>query len=109
MQDVPYVGGSPGSGPNMTGNLTVMVMLKPSNLTSLESFLASISDPYSPDYGHYITLAQFIERYAPPPGKYRDIVSYFRSFGLQATTYSSRLAIQLQGSAGQIGRASEQI
>ncbi|GGM69823.1 hypothetical protein GCM10007108_04900 [Thermogymnomonas acidicola] len=79
--------------------------MKPSNLTSLESFLASISDPYSPDYGHYITLAQFIERYAPPPGKYRDIVSYFRSFGLQATTYSSRLAIQLQGSAGQIGRA----
>lgn len=88
------------------GNMTVMLGMQLRNTTALNSFLRNLSNPSSPEYGHYLSHESFIKSYSPSSQLYVDALSYFQNFnGLSVKGYSDRLAISITGNAASIGSA----
>ncbi|MGC0312312.1 protease pro-enzyme activation domain-containing protein [Kitasatospora acidiphila] len=88
-----------------TQQLTVAVGLKLRNSADLDAFLAQVSNPKSPQYGHYLTPQQFADRYAPTQADIDHVVKYLASHGLTATVSANRQVIDAKGTASQMSAA----
>ncbi|MGD1087065.1 MAG: protease pro-enzyme activation domain-containing protein, partial [Verrucomicrobiota bacterium] len=51
----------------------------------LTNLLQRIYDPASPDYHHYLTPAQFAERFGPTEEDYRAVTAFAAANGLKVT------------------------
>ncbi|MHB8449324.1 MAG: S53 family peptidase [Mycobacteriales bacterium] len=72
----------------------------------LARFIAAVSDPTSPRYGHYLTPTEFDARYAPTPGDAAAAVTWLRAAGLSVDRVSaSRVLVLAHGSAARVDRA----
>ncbi|HEX4084998.1 MAG TPA: choice-of-anchor tandem repeat GloVer-containing protein [Chthoniobacteraceae bacterium] len=72
----------------------------------LAKFLRELSDPRSPNYRHYLTRAQFAERYGPTAGDYSAVIAYAKAQGLTTGAQSpNRLILDVQGTVANIERA----
>jgi Pro-kumamolisin, activation domain/Fibronectin type III domain/PQQ-like domain len=69
--------------------LTIEVSLALRNQAQLESFIARVSSRKSPDYGRYLTPAQFAAAYAPTQTQVQQVVDHLRTHGLAVTSVST--------------------
>jgi subtilase family serine protease len=71
--------------------------------SELAQFLASVEDPASPQYRHYLTHAQFESDFAPSPSAVAQVVASLASDGAHAVTVSpDRLIVSAQLSAARV-------
>ena len=76
------------------------------NKEGLTNLLQGIYDPASPDYHHYLTPAQFAERFGPTEQDYRAVTAFATANGLKvAATHSNRTLLDVTGSVSNIEKA----
>jgi kumamolisin len=86
--------------------LSVAVGLKLRNTAALHQFLADVSNPHSPRYGHYLTPAQFLADYGPTPSGVDAVTKQLTSAGLRVTKVSAnRQVVDATGTAAQLRTA----
>src|SRR5207237_213361 len=56
------------------------------NQNELRAFLANVSDPRSSGYGHYLTTAQFAERFGPTRDQVNAVTAYLTGRGFTVHT-----------------------
>src|SRR5947209_10408377 len=89
---------------NQQLNLAIVLPLR--NTGELASLLRRVYDPSSPDYRHFLTVAQFTEQFGPTVEDYETVVAYARNNGLTVTnTPANRLIVPPRGKVDQIDRA----
>jgi kumamolisin len=80
----------------------VILSLPLSDAAGAAQFGASVSDPASPEYGHYLTPAQFGARFGANASDYEALRQWARSNGLKVgARTSSRTTVSLTGTAAQ--------
>ena len=71
----------------------------------LDAFLASVSDPASPNFRHYLTPEQFAERFGPTQDEYQAVINFSEASGLHVTaTHVNRLIVDVSGSVTDVQR-----
>lgn len=108
FMEVPVSAGSvsPNASVTYNGSMSVLVTLSLTNQSRLNSYLANLSDPNSPEYHKYITREQFAANFSPSVNVYNNATKYFSIYpGLKVTTYSDRISLQVEGSSQEIGEA----
>jgi subtilase family serine protease len=76
------------------------------NQSELDTLLAQLSDPASPNYGHYLSPAQFAEEFGPSDEDYQALIRFARANGLAVTgTHSNRLLLDVAGDTAAIEKA----
>ena len=81
--------------------MTVTVGLKLSHPNALNRFLGELQDPASPMYRHFLTPAEFTEKYGPTSAEVTTVTGFLQSRGIRVTGVSSnRLLIHTEGTAG---------
>ncbi len=66
-------------------SISARVYLSPRNQAALDAAVAAVSTPGSPGYQHYITPAQFQQKYGPAPQAATRVSSWLRSSGLKVS------------------------
>ena len=90
--------------PTRRMNLAIILPLR--NQTELASLLDRLYDPSSPDYRHFLTVAQFTEQFGPTVQDYQAVVDFARANGFTVTdTPPNRLLVDINGSVAQIDKA----
>ena len=90
--------------PTQRMNLAIMLPLR--NQPELTSLLGRLNDPTSPDYGHFLTVAQFTEQFGPTVQDYQAVVNFAKANGFTVTnTPPNRLLVDINGSVAQIEKA----
>ena len=59
--------------------MTLNVVLPLRDPTGLDSFLKAVYDPASPSYRHFLTVAEFTERFGPTQQDYNAVVKFVRA------------------------------
>lgn len=84
---------------NSSMRMNVVVTFSYRNPAGLNSLLAKLQDPASPQYHKYLSQGSFISRFSPTQQEYSGYVSYFRAKGFGVTTYTDRTSLSLTGTA----------
>lgn len=80
-----------------------MALRDPGGLAAVDS---AVSTPGSPDYGHYLTAAQFAERFGPNSTAIDTVRTFATAAGLTVTGVSgNNQVVDVHGSAGQFAAA----
>jgi kumamolisin len=61
--------------------MTLNVVLPLSDKAGLDAFVESVQQPGNPNYRHYLTPAEFTERFGPTQESYDAVVSYLKANG----------------------------
>ena len=86
--------------------LSVSVSLAPRDPAALDAFVAKVSDRSSAEYGHYLTPAQFADRFGPTTAQINQVTSYLRSQGLTVGAVTGgHLVVKASGTVAQIQQA----
>ena len=86
--------------------MDVSIVLPLRDQAGLKDLLARLYDPKSPDYRHFIGVADFADRFGPTPQDYRTVVAFARAHGLQVTgDHANRLVVPVHGSVQKINSA----
>jgi subtilase family serine protease len=89
-----------------TQNLQLDVVLPVRDQAGLDSFLADLHSSTIPNYRHYLTPAEFTERFGPTQRDYDEVVRYVQSHGLAVVGGSrDRMEVQVKGSVSAIEAA----
>jgi uncharacterized membrane protein len=76
------------------------------NPQQLESLLQRIADPASPEYRHYLTPAEFAERFGPSEEDYQTLQAYVEANGFTITaTHPNRTILDVSGTVAAIENA----
>ena len=82
------------------------IVLPVHDRAALQALAASVADPDSPLFRHYISPAEFTERFAPTQADYATVVSYMEERGLKVIGGSrDGMEVQVQGSVDKVERA----
>ena len=85
--------------------LKLAVGLPLRNREDLERFLERVSDPASPNYRHYLTASEFVERFGPTQADYDKVVEFFQTNGLAVSgTSSNRMILDVTGPVSAIDK-----
>ncbi|MGA2237695.1 MAG: S53 family peptidase [Candidatus Bathyarchaeia archaeon] len=84
--------------------LHIELVFKLRNPDQFSKCLASISDPSSPDYGHFLN-ATTLAPYMPTPGQRVSIMSHLSRMGLEVNEGASPLVLKLSGPVKTIEKA----
>jgi subtilase family serine protease len=91
---------------NKTITTTFDVTLAPRSSVGLTTYIASLSDTASPNFHHYLSTAQFAQRFGASASSVDAVRSYFRGFGLEPGALSKgRLVLRVKGTTTQIAHA----
>ena len=86
-----------------TQRLNLSIVLPLRNQNKLTSLLSSIYDPSSPDYHHFLSVAQFTEQFGPTAEDYKSVVDFATANGLTVTGESAnRMVVPVSGTVEQI-------
>ncbi len=89
-----------------TTTLPLVVTLQPRDPTALAAEVQAVSDPKSPEYRHFLTPAQFAQRFGPTPATIAQVTSALRSEGLTVGTPSSTgLSLPVSGTVAEVQSA----
>ena len=104
--------------PRITANLQPISHLEATNLlklaiglrlpdpAGLDSFLEQIYDPTNANFRHYLTPAQFTERFGPTEQDYQAVTSFANANGLLVTeTHPNRILVDVWATVADIERA----
>lgn len=88
------------------GNLTVSVALKPRDAAGAERYVAATADPGSPLYHHYLSAAEYTERFGPTAGAVDLVRNYLTGKGLRvADVTGNRQVVTASGTLDQVENA----
>ena len=89
-----------------TQSLNLVIHLPVRNQEELTSLIDRLSDPTSPDYRHWLSVAEFTERFGRTEAEYQKVADFAEANGF-AVTYESpnRLMLVVRGSVAQIEKA----
>ncbi len=86
--------------------MRITLALTPRDPRGLAAYAAAVSDPASPDYRRYLTVAQFVRRFAPAARRLRALEASLQERGLHPGRLSANgLAIQVVANAGAVEHA----
>jgi xanthomonalisin len=86
-------------------HMQMQVVLPMRNKGELSEFAHAVSDPSSPLYRHYLSVAQFTKRFGPTQKDYDAAKKFFAANGLQVTqTFANRYMFQIEGRASDVER-----
>jgi kumamolisin len=89
-----------------TDQISLALTLPLRNPDQLADFLARLSNRSDPDYGHYLTPAQFAAKYSPTQAQYDQVAAFAESEGLTVTgTHPDRLLLDVSGTRGVVEHA----
>jgi subtilase family serine protease len=82
-------------------NLAIGLPLR--NQNALNELLIQLSDPASPNFGHYLTAAQFAAEFGPTEEDYQSVIRFARENGLAVTaTHPNRVLLDVSGDVSTI-------
>ncbi|HXZ81552.1 MAG TPA: protease pro-enzyme activation domain-containing protein [Terriglobales bacterium] len=82
-------------------NLAITLPLR--NQAGLTNLLARLYDPSSPDYHHFLTVAEFTEQFGPTAEDYQAVVDFATANGFTVTgTHPNRLLVDISGTVAQV-------
>ena len=91
---------------DQTKSMKLGLILPLRNEAELDSLLLQLRDPQSPNYHHYLSSAEFTERFGATQKDYDAVVAWATSNGLTVTqTTPNRRIVDVQGSVDTINRA----
>jgi kumamolisin len=95
------------AGPTASSTLiTTSIYLNVTNLQGLENYVAATTTPGSPTYHRFLTLDQFVDRFAPSTRSIQQLVRYLQSFGITIDKiYPDNLDITVTGTADELNAA----
>jgi hypothetical protein len=89
-----------------TNSLRLAISLPLRNREGLAGLLQRLYDPASPDYHHYLTPAQFNEKFGPTGQDYQKVIRFAASSGLEVVaTRDSRMLLDIRGKASDVEKA----
>lgn len=89
---------------NKVLHLSVVLPLR--NQAALSRLLQRLYDPSSPDYRHFLTIAQFTEQFGPTEADYAAVAAYLQSYGLKTEgAPANRLIVPVSGSVAKLNAA----
>lgn len=81
----------------------ITVALKPHDAAGLDRFLAAVNDPKSPEYHHYLSPQQYVDRFAPTQADVDAVTAYLKRQGITVTGVSAnRQSVNATGNAAQL-------
>ena len=89
-----------------TQTLSLDVVLALRDPTGLDSFLADIYNPASPNFHHFLSVAEFTAKFGPTQADYDTVLAYAKANGLQVTGGSlDGMEVQVRGSVAAVEKA----
>ncbi|AGB04610.1 putative protease [Aciduliprofundum sp. MAR08-339] len=89
---------------NPSQKIWVTIGLNWRNEENLNEFLKEVNNPYSPNFGKYLSYQEFKERYAPPIQEYIQVLNWIKNNNVHiAYTYPMRNAIVIHDTFKKIG------
>jgi kumamolisin len=88
-----------------SSNMTVEVVLAPSNETQLNELLTNLYDPNGASYQQWLGTGQFAARFAPSDAQIAAVESHLQSYGLVVQTTSSPFLVRATGPSSVIAAA----
>ena len=86
--------------------LKLAIGLAPRDEQGLDRFIQQVSNPASLDYRHYLTSAQFTERFAPAKQDYQTLIDFAKANGLNVTRQNpDRVVLNVEGAVADIEKA----
>jgi subtilase family serine protease len=86
--------------------LRLTIALKPRDPSGLSAFATAVSTPGSPQYGRYLTVSQFAQRFGATPSQVSAVSQTMRVAGLTVgTATANHLSIPVTGTTAQVQRA----
>jgi hypothetical protein len=94
-------------GPMSTSQrMRLAIILPLRNQSELTNLLRRLYDPSSPDYRHFLSVAQFTQQFGPTKQDYQAVVKLARSNGFRVTNApANRLLVHIDGTVAQINKA----
>ncbi len=80
-----------------SAQMTVEILLAPSNASQLSGLLSSLYDPNSQNYQQWLGQGEFYSLFAPNAAQVAAIVSYLQGSGLQVAQTSSPFLLRASG------------
>jgi subtilase family serine protease len=84
--------------------LHIELVFKLRNPDQLSKCLASVGDPSSPDYGHFLSMTM-LQPYLPTPGQKASIVSFLSRMGMSVTSGASPLVLEISAPVRSVEKA----
>jgi subtilase family serine protease len=86
--------------------LRLTIALKPHDAAGLRAFATAVSTPGTPQYGRYLSVAQFARRFGAGPSQLAAVSAAMRAGGLRVGAPSANhLTISVTGTVAQVQRA----
>ena len=86
-----------------TNHLHLGISLPLRNNEALGQLLKGIYDPASPNFRHYLTPAQFNERYGPTEADFQAVIQFVKANGLTVThTNPGRTLVSVEGAVADV-------
>ena len=86
--------------------MALAIILPLRNQSELASLLKRLYEPTSPEYRHFLTVAQFTAQFGPTGQDYASVEKFARSKGFTvANTPDNRLLVHINGTAAQVNKA----
>ncbi|MGH7442742.1 MAG: S53 family peptidase, partial [bacterium] len=85
--------------------LRLVIGLPARNQAGLDSFLRNVYNPASPDYHHFLSPDEFLDRFGPSAGDYQAVAAFAKSNHLTITAiHHDRRLLEARGSAVDVER-----
>jgi len=90
---------------NGSNQLRLVIGLPLRNQPDLNTLLKQLYDPTSPNYRHYLTAAEFAEKFGPSLADYKAVTDFAAANNLTVTaTHPNRTLVDVAGSVADIDR-----
>ena len=92
--------------PSPAQMMEVSISLPPRNEAELQSLLRAIYDPASPFYRHFLSVAQFTDRFGPSESDYRSLLQFAIAHHMHPRTLvANRRVLDVQAKLADVERA----
>ncbi len=90
---------------NSGEEMSVNIFLKPRNVSTMNSLLASVYNPSSPDYHHFLKKGQFAAEFGPTKSTYNTVINYLKSVGISdISSGSGDFSVSIKAKSGQLSK-----
>lgn len=87
-------------------HMQLAIMLPLRNQTQLTDLLQRLYDPTSPEYRHFLSVAQFTAQFGPTADDYQAVVNWAKSNGLSVGEIpANHMLVPITGTVGQVNAA----
>lgn len=86
--------------------LSLSIVLPLRNQAQLTTLLKQLYDPSSPEFHHFLTVAEFADQFGPTAADYRAVADFAKANGFTVTdSMTNRLVVPVNGTVDQVQKA----